>query len=201
MDWCQGVTSMTLFKILFHSVMKVGLQPFWLLRDRLLYAVVRIGIATALKTDDTVFQEECRVTFDCRRIRCFHMLASSRSQRSLQFCFFTDLCLSLWEQHWIQLCFGTLSSENHNLVAGGFFPAVIGYLLLWFGKEAMSTLPLVIKKFRDILSFLLHCSVTEGASWVSAFVLVLCHRESESQSKGTSGLKGALHVCIWVVQH
>lgn len=29
-----------------------------------------------------------------------------------------------------------------------FFPAVIGNLLLWFGKEAMSTLPGVIKKFK-----------------------------------------------------
>lgn len=45
-----------------------------------------------------------------------------------------------------------------------FFPVVIGNLLLWLGKEVMSTLPLVIKEFRKILSFLLHCSVTEGAS-------------------------------------
>lgn len=29
-----------------------------------------------------------------------------------------------------------------------FFPAVIGNLLLWFGKEAMSTLPGAIKKFK-----------------------------------------------------
>lgn len=45
-----------------------------------------------------------------------------------------------------------------------FFPAMIGNLLLWFGKEAMSTLAVVIKEFREILSFLLHCSATEGAS-------------------------------------
>lgn len=47
-----------------------------------------------------------------------------------------------------------------------FFPKAIGSLLLWFGREAMSTLPLVIKEFREILHFLLHCSVTEGASWM-----------------------------------
>lgn len=162
--------------------MKIDLWPFWCLRDRLLYAVVRMGIATALKTDATVFQEECKVIFDCRRVKCFHMLELSWSQRSLQFCFFSNLCLSLRGQQ-IKFCFGTLSSENHNLVFGGFFPAVIGNLLLWFGKEAVSTLPLVIKEFREILSFLLHCLVTEGASWVSALVLVCCVTKRVRKSK------------------
>ena len=45
-----------------------------------------------------------------------------------------------------------------------FFPAMIGNLLLWFGKEAMSTLAVVIKEFRETQSFLLHCSATEGDS-------------------------------------
>lgn len=35
---------------------------------------VGMEIATALKTDYAVFQEGCKAIFDCRRIRCFHML-------------------------------------------------------------------------------------------------------------------------------
>lgn len=45
-----------------------------------------------------------------------------------------------------------------------FISKAIGSLLLQFGTEAMSTLPLVIKEFREILRFMLHCSLTEGAA-------------------------------------
>lgn len=47
-----------------------------------------------------------------------------------------NLCMSLRETDLIELCFGTSSSEKHNLVF--FFPAVIGNLLLWFGMKAVS---------------------------------------------------------------
>lgn len=47
---------------------------------------------------------------------------------------------------------------------------MIGYLLLWFGKEATSTRHIMIKQFREILSFVLHCTATEGASVVGAFL-------------------------------
>lgn len=66
-----------------------------------------------------------------------------------------NLCMSLRETDLIELCFGTSSSEKHNLVF--FFPAVIGNLLLWFGMKAVSVLPRVTEKLREILSSLLHC--------------------------------------------
>ena len=47
----------------------------------------------------------------------------------------------------------------------------------------MSTLSLVIKEFRDILSFLLHCSVTEGASLVSALVPMCAVRVGRLKDK------------------
>lgn len=100
--------------------MKVDVWPFWCLRGRLLYSAVRIGIAVTPKTDDTVFQGDCKVILNCRRIMFPHFTAVvMESQSSLRFCFcsltINNLCVSLWEQHRIKLCFGTLSSQKHKL--------------------------------------------------------------------------------------
>lgn len=87
-----------------------------------------------------------------------------------------------------------------------FFSAVIGNLLLWFGKEAMSTLPLVIKEFRK--NFELSASLLRNRRcfWVHLCSCGVCakrqkdkdgtaeagnEREDKEQQRETEWLRGS----------
>lgn len=103
------------------------------------------------------------------RIRCFCIsLASSRSQSQvygfLQLNSQQSVCLyeSSTElnyvlEHWVQ--------RNTTVFLEGVFPVVIGNLLLWFGKEAMSTMPFVIRSSEKWWAFCFTARVLHDLTW------------------------------------